>query len=123
MSFNHAVVWIDHSEAHVLSFNEEESEAEKLKAHPRYPKHARTGDKHAAEDPNYFTGVAVALAGAHEILITGPGQEKLAFSKHLKLHAPAIAARIVGVETVDHPSDGQLLAYARKYFLKVDIFR
>jgi hypothetical protein len=26
----------------------------------------------------------------------------------------------VGVETVDHPSDGQLLKYARSYFKAVD---
>ena len=29
-------------------------------------------------------------------------------------------AKIIGVETVDHPSDGQLVAYARKYFLAKD---
>jgi hypothetical protein len=27
---------------------------------------------------------------------------------------------IVGVETVDHPSDGQLVAYARRYFKAED---
>jgi hypothetical protein len=27
---------------------------------------------------------------------------------------------IVGVETVDHPSDAQLVAYARKYFIAAD---
>jgi hypothetical protein len=27
-----------------------------------------------------------------------------------------MAAKVIGVETVDHPSDGQLVAYARKYF-------
>jgi hypothetical protein len=29
----------------------------------------------------------------------------------------------VGVETVDHPTDPQLLAFAKKYFLKVDNMR
>ena len=28
--------------------------------------------------------------------------------------------RVVGVETLDHPSDRELLAYARKYFRRVD---
>ena len=31
--------------------------------------------------------------------------------------------RIIGVETVDHPSDGQMVAYARKYFLAADRLR
>ena len=28
---------------------------------------------------------------------------------------------IAGVETVDHPSDGQLVAHARKYFKVADL--
>lgn len=28
-----------------------------------------------------------------------------------------MADKVVGVETVDHPSDAQLVAYARKYFV------
>jgi hypothetical protein len=40
--------------------------------------------------------------------------------KHANQHDPAIAKQIVGVETVDHPSDGQLLAFAKKYFLAKD---
>jgi hypothetical protein len=27
---------------------------------------------------------------------------------------------LIGVETVDHPSDAQLVAYARKYFTAMD---
>ena len=29
-------------------------------------------------------------------------------------------AKVIGLETVDHPSDGQLVAYARKYFKAKD---
>jgi hypothetical protein len=31
-----------------------------------------------------------------------------------------IAKRIIGIETVDHPTDGQILAYAKKFFKKFD---
>jgi hypothetical protein len=34
-----------------------------------------------------------------------------------------MSARVVGVETVDHPSDGQLLAHARQYFQAADQMR
>jgi len=27
---------------------------------------------------------------------------------------------VVGVESIDHPTDGQLVAYARKYFVAKD---
>ena len=43
--------------------------------------------------------------------------------KHLQKHDPAVAGKEVGIESVDHPSDGQLLAYARHYFVKTDQLR
>lgn len=54
---------------------------------------------------------------ANEVLIIEPAEEKNAFMKHLTRHVPAVAGKIKGVETVDHPTEGQLLAYARKHFL------
>jgi hypothetical protein len=44
----------------------------------------------------------------------------MAFIKHLLRHKHQLAEKIVGVETVDHPGDPQLLALARQYFLKAD---
>jgi hypothetical protein len=40
--------------------------------------------------------------------------------KHIQQRDPKMTPTIVGVETVDHPSDGQLVAYARKYFKAED---
>jgi hypothetical protein len=40
--------------------------------------------------------------------------------KHVHAHDPKLEARIVGVETVDHPTDGQLAAFARRYFQAAD---
>jgi hypothetical protein len=31
-------------------------------------------------------------------------------------HDRALERKIVGIETVDHPTDGQIIAYAKKYF-------
>lgn len=35
---------------------------------------------------------------------------------HYQVHDVALVSKVVGVETVDHPSEGQLVAYAHKYF-------
>jgi hypothetical protein len=78
------------------------------------------GSGRAPEDQDYYHRVAQALAGATEILIVGPAQAKLQLIKHIHLHDPALVSKVVGVETVDHPSDGQLVAYARKYFRAKD---
>jgi stalled ribosome rescue protein Dom34 len=127
MSLNHAIVWLDHREAHVLHFNADAADNEKIRAHSKHKHlHSSTGtigSGHAPEDQKYYHEVAHALADAAEILIVGPSNAKLALIKHLHQHDPATAEKVVGVESVDHPSDGQLLGYARHYFIKVDQMR
>lgn len=123
----HAVVWIDHEQAHVIHFNPDE--AEELVIHSRHPnthlhhKRGSAGAGRAGEDRHYFEQVEKALAGAKEILIAGPANAKEALKKHMEQHARALAASIVGVESADHPTDGQLLKFARKYFKAADRMR
>jgi stalled ribosome rescue protein Dom34 len=124
MSHYHAVVWLDHSEAHVMHITADD--VEKSVVHPTKPHvhlHARsgvTGAGRQAEDKDYYHAVVEALKGAQEILVVGPAQAKLQLIKHIHAHDQAMADKVVGVETIDHPSDGQLVAYARKYFVAKD---
>ena len=60
-----------------------------------------------------------AVADAGVILITGPANEKTELVKHIRKHAPELEKKIVAVETVDHPSDRQLIDHARRHF-KID---
>ncbi|MDH5206464.1 MAG: hypothetical protein OEW36_12460, partial [Hylemonella sp.] len=71
-------------------------------------------------DDSYYHAIAEALKGVHEILVTGPAQAKDEFKAHCARHDKAIDAAIVGVVVSDHPSDGQLVAMAKQYFLKHD---
>lgn len=64
--------------------------------------------------------VVEAVASANEILIVGPSSAKLELMKHMVKHDANIASKVVGIETVDHPSDAQLLAYAKKSFTRID---
>ena len=64
-----------------------------------------------------------AVKESKEILIVGPGSAKLELMKHAVKDDHLIAEKIVGIETVDHPTDGQLLAYAKKYFARVDALK
>jgi hypothetical protein len=59
--------------------------------------------------------VADAVSDAGEILIIGPAQAKTELATYLREHTH-IGSRIVGVEAVDHPTDGQIVAYAKKHF-------
>jgi peptide subunit release factor 1 (eRF1) len=48
-------------------------------------------------------------------LITGPANAKTELVEFIYLHDPKLSKVIAGVETVDHPTVAQLIAYARKY--------
>lgn len=123
MPFNHAVVWLDQAEAHVIHFTRDAAESEVIKTTSQHQKAGVVGNNRAEQDTSHMCEIADTLAAAKEILIVGPGLEKMNFIKHLHKHHHDIADKVVAVETIDHPSDGQLLAYARKYFVKVDIMR
>ena len=116
----HAVVWIDHHEARIFHFSA--AEADKIAIHPDRParhlhhKAQSIGSGKAAEDHDFLQRVTDAIADAGAILITGPANEKTELMKHILQHAPGLAKRIMAVETVDHPSDRQLVDHARRYF-------
>lgn len=120
----HAVVWIDHHEARVFHIGA--GEVDRLVLHPDHPtrhihhKAGSIGSGHAAEDQAFLDAVAKSIADAGAIVITGPANAKDELVKHIQAREPSLAKAIVGVETVDHPSDGQLLAHARTYLKAAD---
>ncbi len=121
MSFNHAVVWLDQTEAHVIHFSRSDSETDVIKTTSQHKKDGVVGNNRAEEPTAYLDEVAAVLGESKEILIVGPGMEKMNFIRHLNKNHAALAEKVVSVETVDHPNDGQLLTYARKYFVKADL--
>jgi hypothetical protein len=120
----HAVVWIDHHEARVFHFNAAEALREQL--HPVHPtrhihhKANSVGSGHSAEDQNFFSAVVEAIGTAGAVLITGPASAKHELVKHIERHPSRLRARVAGVETLDHPTDGELLAHARQFFRAAD---
>lgn len=140
MTTHHAIAWIDGSEAHVLMFDREHVEAQRIKSRTHHKAtgghvgshrqmHGR-GDSasgrhtpeggHADTAKDYFGQIAQALEGVHEVLLTGPAQTKNEFHDYCKKNAKAVDKAIVGVVATDHPSDPQLVALAKQYFLKFD---
>jgi stalled ribosome rescue protein Dom34 len=124
-SHYHAIIWIDHQEARVFHFGR--LEADRLVLHPHNPTHHihhkanSIGSGHAAEDQDFLHRVAQSVADAGGVLITGPANAKTELVKHIHRHDPMLMNLIVGVETVDHPSDGALVGYARRYFKAADM--
>jgi hypothetical protein len=123
----HAVVWIDHRQARVFHFNQ--SDADKLVVNPDNPvrnlhhKANSIGSGHAPEDQNFLEDVATSVADAGAILVLGPSNEKNELVKHIKRFHPEMTIKIEGVEPADHPTDRELVAYARQYLKSADLMR
>ncbi len=117
MSLFHAVVWLDHHSANILQFDTEHVESEKIKASSR---HTKQHGSAVRTEHEFYADVCEALKDINEILITGSSTAQADFRHYVEKHRPALAPAIVGYETVDHPSDKQLVALARQFFLRHD---
>jgi hypothetical protein len=116
----HAIVWIDHHQAKVFHFNAGEVDRAVVRPRDRmvrlHHKANTIASGHAPADKEFLGRVTRALAGAGTILIVGPAGAKTELAKDLAARAPDLSARVAAVEAVDHPSEGELLALARRFF-------
>ncbi|MFM2071865.1 MAG: hypothetical protein RLZZ623_2128 [Actinomycetota bacterium] len=124
MSKVHAIIWLDHVDAKVVSFSDGAAEASEIHSQSTQRKlHRKSGipgSGHAPDDRHFFEEIVASVADVREVLITGPGTAKSAFERYVQEQHPQVARRVVGVETLDHPSDSVLLAHARAFFKRID---
>ncbi len=114
-------VFLDHHEARVFHLREKGFDESTIHApthhvhrHPRGAEGFR--NDHPDDTKRFFHGLAQALEDADHILLLGPSTAKLHFLRYLHKNDAKLERRVVGVETVDHPTDNQIAAYARRYF-------
>ena len=115
MTTFHAVVWLDHQEAHVAFFDRDHAQTQHI--------HSKSQHKHQGKSTDmngYFADIAVAVKKCHEVLVTGPGLTRQQFKDWYEKHDQALSKVVVDSIASDHPTDAQLVAYARKYFLAKD---
>jgi stalled ribosome rescue protein Dom34 len=117
----HAVVWIDQQEARVFGVDADRVEQSIVKGLGHHiHRHANEQDlrvrNHPDDEHRYFHEVAQALKDGGQILLVGPAKTKLRFLRYVQQHDQALDARIVGIESADHPTDAQLVAHLREYF-------
>ncbi len=119
----HAAVWLDHREARILhvdaaGFDEALIGAPSRHVH-RHPPGAAEERHHPDDLQRYLAEIAGSLRDAEQVLVLGPSTAKLQLLRFLHEREPLIEAKVLAVETVDHPTDKQLIAYVKQYF-KVD---
>lgn len=120
----HAVVWIDHKEARIFHVHRGSSDETTVLAPQhhihRHPKGRGEPRTHPDDAHRFFADVVKTLDGTDAILIVGPSLAKLELSQYMKDHAAVVAAKVVGIESADHPTGGQIIASARRYFRATD---
>ena len=123
----HAIIWIDHHQAKVFRFNASDLERDVIRPHdPTVHLHHKAntvGSGHAPVDKNFLGHVTESVSRAGAIMIVGPASAKTELAAYIAAHAPHVSGRVSTVEAVDHPSDGELVALARKFFLANDRMR
>ena len=124
-------LWIDHREAIIVTLVDQVEEIKRITSDVeelvRY-----SGVPHGSHDDTteirrdrqdrrfdaylskYYGEVISYLRDADSILIFGPGEAKGELQKQLE--GQALGDRIVGIETTDSMTDGQVAAKVRKYF-------
>jgi stalled ribosome rescue protein Dom34 len=111
------VIWIDRERANLYLLSAEDFERKSVTAkHASHHTHREENLDHQKQECQLFLKVVDQLKDMDKLLILGPGVAKYHLQVYLMEHFPALARKIVGCETTDHPSDAQIAAYARKYF-------
>ena len=114
------VIWIDRENANLFHLSDDKMERKKLKLrHQDHHNHHRDHLDQDREEPHLFKEAAMELNDSERVLIIGPGVAKYHFQSYLVEHQPLIGKKIAGIETVDHPTDAQIAALAKKFFERV----
>ena len=117
MTLFHAVAFVDHQSAEVLQFSSEQVLERKVHQHLKFTREHHSGVRTEHE---FFGQVCDALDGIGEVLVVGGHTGLADFRHYVDKHRPPTAAHITGYEVVDHPTENQLVALARKHFAKYD---
>lgn len=120
MKAHQSIVWLDHQEARIFGVDPERLQVEAVSAPEhhlhRHPKGSTAEHQHPGDTAHFFRHIATVLRDSDAVLLVGPSTAKLQFLRFLAKQDHQLEAKIVGIETVDHPTDRQLVAHARHYF-------
>ena len=117
MTFFHAVAHVDHHHAEVLHFGREQVVETDVRDHQKF---TRQHGSAVRTEHEFFGQICDALEGIAEVLVVGGHTGLADFHHYADKHRPLTAKRIVGYLVVDHPTQNQLVALARRHFVKHD---
>ncbi len=117
------VCWLDSEEAKIFEFTTEGINKVDLKIKEEEKTANKSGDHHHHDSAAFYHRVADTMKSCTEALVVGPGMAKKHFKSYLENKNQSLSKRIVGFENMDHPTDKQIVAEARKFFKAHDLFQ
>jgi hypothetical protein len=117
MRLSPAVIHLTHQAAHAIEFDDESSRATNLAQHV----HATRQHGSAVRSEHEYFGAVCDLLDEFPRAVVAGGHTILAdFQHYLVKHRSRTVDRIAAYEVVDHPTDNQLVALARKRLEALD---
>jgi stalled ribosome rescue protein Dom34 len=118
-------LWIDHRKTVIVSVTDKGEEMSLIKSDmEKHVRYSGAAQEDSAEDQRdrrfaghlnkYYAHVISCVRDAESILIFGPGEAKVELEK--RLEKESLGGRVVGIETVDKMTDGQIAARVRRHF-------
>lgn len=118
------IIWLDSKEA--FGFNLKVSGTEKFHLIKKSIDHHRRHKKDIHVDSNaehYYHELALKLKGVNRLLLLGPSLCKTHFKNYLETHdANGLGKSIIGVHSLEHVTENQILEAGRKFFKQYDLF-
>ncbi len=124
MPLSRAIVWMDSREAHVFRFGAGDLERDQLRADRPFLKvNHRAGAMRAgrpAADLDFLDRIIDSLRGTHLWCLAGPDSTKDDLVDYLDKykdrdgHIAQLRLHLLGVASMDRPSDGDLIRQARQ---------
>jgi hypothetical protein len=117
------VLWIDTKTAKIFKISNEGIVKKELSHHEVPPIGARHDQYLINAEKHFYHEVALSIGKPDELLVFGAGVAKNHFKNHLETHHHQdLFKALVGVETLDHLTDNQILEASRKFFKKYHEF-
>lgn len=119
-------VWIESTEAKLFKFGQ--GEVETVHMRPHGPIHhaetlGRNHTKAEGDTEKFYHQVVTALEkeGDSKWFVMGFGLGHVHFAHHVQNHHPRFSKNIVGSKKVDHLTDAQIKAEAKKFFESLEL--
>ena len=115
------VLWIDHEHAKIFNFKSEEPEISHFaNRHHSTAHQAKEKSEHLSQ---FYHEVHDKVLNAKGLLIVGPGVAKREFKTYLEdHHSNGLNKAVLGLESMDKATDGEIKNLAKKFFHKFNLF-